>query len=121
MEHIKEIVAVQQSYARRGGMTDTLDVRVLVEDSLRMNEGALSRHGVTIVRDFQDVPLVQGEKHKVLQILVNVIRNAKYACDESKAAENARDGARAGGRWQGGDRRHRYRRRHPAGESRAHL
>ena len=87
VEHIKEIVAVQQSYARRGGMTDTLDVRVLVEDSLRMNEGALSRHGVTIVRDFQDVPLVQGEKHKVLQILVNVIRNAKYACDESKAAE----------------------------------
>jgi PAS domain S-box-containing protein len=87
VEHINEIVSVQQSYARRGGMTDTLDVRVLVEDSLRMNEGALSRHGVTIVRDFQDVPLVQGEKHKVLQILVNVIRNAKYACDESKAAE----------------------------------
>ncbi len=87
VEHINEIVSVQQSYARRGGMTDMLDVRVLVEDSLRMNEGALSRHGVTIVRDFQDVPLVQGEKHKVLQILVNVIRNAKYACDESKAAE----------------------------------
>ena len=87
VEHIKEIVAVQQSYARRGGITDTLDVRVLVEDSLRMNEGAMSRHGVTIVRDFQDVPPVQGEKHKVLQILVNLIRNAKYACDESKAAE----------------------------------
>jgi PAS domain S-box-containing protein len=84
VEHIKEIVAMQQSYARRGGITDTLDVRVLVEDSLRMNEGALNRHGVTIVRDFQEVPLVQVEKHKVLQILVNVIRNAKYACDESR-------------------------------------
>ena len=87
VEHIKEIVAMQQSYARRGGMTDTLDIRVLVEDSLRMNEGAFSRHGVTIVRDFQEVPLVQVDKHKVLQILVNVIRNAKYACDESKGAE----------------------------------
>jgi len=39
VEHIKEIVAMQQSYARRGGITETLDVRVLVEDSLRMNEG----------------------------------------------------------------------------------
>ena len=48
VEHIKEIVAMQQSYARRGGIIDTLDVRVLVEDSLRMNEGAFSRHGVTI-------------------------------------------------------------------------
>jgi signal transduction histidine kinase len=80
-------VAMQQSYARRGGITDTLDIRALVEDSLRMNEGAFSRHGVSLVRDFQEVPLITVDKHKVLQILVNVIRNAKYACDESKGAE----------------------------------
>jgi len=86
VEHIKEIVAMQQSYARRGGMTDTLDIRALVEDSLRMNEGAFSRHGVTLLRDFHEVPLITVDKHKVLQILVNVIRNAKYACDESKGA-----------------------------------
>jgi PAS domain S-box-containing protein len=83
IEHIKEIVAMQQGYARRGGITDTLDVRLLVEDSLRMNEGAFSRHGVTIVRDFADVPLMQVDKHRVLQVLVNVIRNAKYACAEA--------------------------------------
>ncbi len=82
IEHIKEIVAMQQNYARRGGIIETLDVRELVEDSLRMNEGAFSRHGVTIIRDYQDVPPMQVDKHKVLQILVNVIRNAKYACQE---------------------------------------
>jgi PAS domain S-box-containing protein len=87
VEHIKQIVAMQQSYAKRGGITDTVDVRVLVEDSLRMNEGALSRHGVTIERDFAEVPLVEVDKHKVLQILVNVIRNAKYACSEAQGAE----------------------------------
>jgi PAS domain S-box-containing protein len=87
VEHIKEIVAMQQSYARRSGVTDMVDVRTLIEDSLRMNEGAFSRHGVTLVRDFQEVPLIAVDKHKVLQILVNVIRNAKYACDESGSAE----------------------------------
>ena len=87
VEHIKEIVAMQQSYARRGGVIETLDVRVLVEDSLRMNEGAFSRHGVVLSRDIADVPPIQVDKHKVLQILVNVIRNAKYACDEAKAGE----------------------------------
>ena len=87
VEHIKEIVAVQQSYARRGGLTDIIDIRTLVEDSLRMNEGAFSRHGVTLVRDFQEVPPISVDKHKVLQILVNVIRNAKYACDESGNSE----------------------------------
>jgi PAS domain S-box-containing protein len=87
VEHIKEIVAMQQSYARRSGVTDTVDIRTLVEDSLRMNEGAFSRHGVVLVRDFQEVPQITVDKHKVLQILVNVIRNAKYACDESTSAE----------------------------------
>src|SRR5205823_8591610 len=83
VEHIKEIVAMQQSYARRGGLIETLDIRALVEDSLRMNEGAFSRHGVTIIRDYRDVPPIRVDKHKALQILVNVIRNAKYACQET--------------------------------------
>jgi PAS domain S-box-containing protein len=87
VEHIKEIVAMQQSYARRGGVTDLVDIRTLVEDGLRMNEGALSRHGITLVRDFQEVPLIMVDKHKVLQILVNLIRNAKYACDEPGGTE----------------------------------
>ncbi len=87
VEHIKEIVAMQQSYAGRGGMIETIDIRMLVEDSLRMNEGAFSRHGVVLSRDFEDVPPIQVDKHKVLQILVNVIRNAKYACDEANAGE----------------------------------
>jgi PAS domain S-box-containing protein len=87
VEHIKEIVAMQQSYAHRGGVTDMVDIRTLVEDSLRMNEGAISRHGITLVREFQEVPLIIVDKHKVLQILVNVIRNAKYACDESGSPE----------------------------------
>jgi PAS domain S-box-containing protein len=90
VEHIKEIVAMQQGYARLGGIADTVDVRVLVDDSLRMNEGAFSRHGVTIVRDFEDVPTVRVDKHKVLQILVNVIRNAKYACAEAKGGGERR-------------------------------
>src|SRR6202030_315424 len=57
VEHIKGIVAMQQSYAKRGGVIDTLDIRTLVEDSLRMNEGAFCRHGVVVSRDFEEVPL----------------------------------------------------------------
>ena len=83
VEHIKEIVAMQQSYAKVGGVKELVDVVGLVEDSMRMNEGALSRHQVEVVREFGKVPLMNAEKHKILQILVNLIRNAKYACDES--------------------------------------
>ena len=39
------------------------------------------------MREFEDVPPINVEKHKVLQILVNLMRNAKYACDESGRAD----------------------------------
>ena len=83
IEHIKDIVAMQQSYAKISGVTEIIKVTDLVEDALRMNVGALARHEVKLVREYADVPPVTVEKHKVLQILVNLIRNAKYACDDS--------------------------------------
>jgi signal transduction histidine kinase len=83
IEHIKEIVSMQQSYAKVSGVKETVEIRALVEDSVRMNLGGLSRHGVRLEREFEEVPVIELEKHKVLQILVNLVRNAKYACDES--------------------------------------
>ncbi len=81
IEHIKEIVAMQQNYAKVSGETESLPVTDLVEDSLRMNAAAFVRHGVTLRRDFAPVPFVSVDKHKVLQILTNLLRNAKYAVD----------------------------------------
>ena len=83
VEHIKEIVAMQQRYAMFGGVKEVINVIELVEDSLRMNEGAFRSHGVEVTREFGEVPPLNAEKHKILQILVNVLRNAKYACEES--------------------------------------
>jgi signal transduction histidine kinase len=83
IDHIKEIVSMQQTYATMVGVVEPLDPRTMMEDSLRMNFAALIRHEVMAVREFQPAPPVLGEKAKVLQILVNLIRNAKYACDET--------------------------------------
>ncbi len=87
VEHIKEIVAMQQSYARLSGVTEALPAEVLVEDALRMNDVALGRHGVRVVREYAPVPLISVDKHKVLQILVNLIRNAKHAMDDSPISQ----------------------------------
>ncbi len=83
VEHIKDIVAMQQNYAKVSGLTERVSITELVEDAVRMNSGAFARHDVALVRDYRASPEVVVEKHKVLQILVNVMRNAKYACDDS--------------------------------------
>jgi PAS domain S-box-containing protein len=87
VEHIKEIVATQQNYATFGGVKEMINVVNLVEDSLRINEGALSRHRLEVIREFENVPPMNVEKQKILQVLVNLVSNAKYACDESGRAD----------------------------------
>jgi C4-dicarboxylate-specific signal transduction histidine kinase len=63
----------------------------------------LSRHGVEVVREFENVPPMNVEKHKILQILVNLLRNAKYACEESGRADKRLTVRVANGRWPGQD------------------
>ena len=81
--HIKDIVSMQQNYAKTFGVVETVSVPDLVEDALRMNAGSLARHDVDVARQYDGRPVITVEKNKVLQILVNLVRNAKYACDES--------------------------------------
>jgi signal transduction histidine kinase len=83
VEHIKEIVAMQQRYARVSGSREELSIAGLVDDALQINSAGFTRDGIKIVRDYSDVPPVTVDKHKVLQILVNLITNAKHALDES--------------------------------------
>jgi signal transduction histidine kinase len=83
VEHIKDIVRMQQSYATHGGVMESVAVADLVNDSVQLNAEAFSRHGVTLACEFEDVPAVTVDKHRVMQILVNLIRNAKHACEDS--------------------------------------
>ncbi|MEO6279516.1 response regulator, partial [Roseateles sp.] len=81
VDHIKDVVATQQSYARASGVVEAVLVRDLVEDALRMNASALARHDVSVIKQFADLPMLALDKHRVLLILVNLISNATYAMD----------------------------------------
>ena len=88
IDHIKDIVYMQQSYAKVSGVVEIVRVSELTDDAVRMNAGALVRHDVQLIREFEQPSAeINVDKHKVLQILVNLIRNAKYACDESGRPE----------------------------------
>jgi PAS domain S-box-containing protein len=83
VEHIREIIAMQQNYAKVSGVLESLPVADLVEDAVRMNTASMERHNIQVLREYAETPLVLVDKHKVLQILVNLIRNAKHACNDS--------------------------------------
>ncbi|SCW60558.1 MULTISPECIES: sensor histidine kinase [unclassified Pseudomonas] len=81
IDHIKEIVATQQSYAGNASVLEPGSLRELVEDVVRICDVSLARHHITLLKEFSDIPQMPLDKHRVLQILVNLINNAKQALD----------------------------------------
>jgi C4-dicarboxylate-specific signal transduction histidine kinase len=85
IEHIKEIVAAQQNFGKALGVAEKVRIEELIEDVLRIQASELSQHGVQIQREYASrLPDVVTDKHKALQILLNLLTNAKHACVDSK-------------------------------------
>jgi signal transduction histidine kinase len=87
VQHIREIVAMQQNYSKVCGLRETASVAEIVEDALRMCSGALARHEIDLIRDYEEIPPLILDRHKALQILFNLLDNAKLACWESGRAD----------------------------------
>ena len=82
VHHVKTIIATQQSYAGVSGVIETVDIGATLDDTMKMNCPSLDRHQVTIIRDYQDIPKVRLDKQKLVQILFNLLNNAKAALIE---------------------------------------
>jgi signal transduction histidine kinase len=82
VEHITNIITVQQSYARAGGVAEPLRICDVVNDALRMLAATLSNRGVLVLRDYATVDTASLDKTRVMQILVNLLENACQAMEE---------------------------------------
>lgn len=88
IDHIKEIVRAQQAYARpAAACEEPLDLAELLEEAIRMNGLSLERHGIAIERRLADCPPVRADRHLVLQILVNLVSNARQAVIAAAGAD----------------------------------
>ena len=87
IEHIRAIIGTQQSYAGTGGLVEPIDLEDLLEDAARLNTTSFERHQILLVREYSDLPAVLLDKQRVLQIVINLIKNAKEALMEQREDE----------------------------------
>jgi NO-binding membrane sensor protein with MHYT domain len=80
VEHIGKIIAAQQTYARRGGSIEEIDVAELIEHALVMHFSASTE--LTVRREHRGVGRVMVDRHKLLQIMGNLLSNARHALRE---------------------------------------
>lgn len=85
--HIKEIVAVQQNYAGGAGFVEEVDLAELLDDAVQIDAASLARHKIEVVRDYAELPRARVDKQKFLQIIVNLLSNAKQAVIEGPTEE----------------------------------
>jgi PAS domain S-box-containing protein len=83
VEHIKAVVSMQQENARFGGRVEQVPVRELIDDALRLHATSFEQLGIRVQREYAQVPAVLVDRHKLLQILVNLLSNARHALMES--------------------------------------
>jgi signal transduction histidine kinase len=86
IQHIQDIVHLQQSYSRTIGLTESVDIVEVIDDAIALNNVAVQRHGIRIKKDLTPMPKVVLDRQKLLQILTNLISNAKQALHNGKVA-----------------------------------
>jgi two-component system, NtrC family, sensor kinase len=79
IEHIKAIVSKQQSYAVTFDVSQPCVASELADDAIALNQSLLQRLNISVERRYEPVQELVTDRHKVLQILVNLVSNAKHA------------------------------------------
>jgi len=87
VEHIKDIVQMQQNYSRMHATREQVRLGELTEDAIRLSGVGLGHRNLRIVRDVDPELSLLIDKPKVLQVLVNFLRNASHACLDADRAD----------------------------------
>ncbi|ACB73454.1 sensor histidine kinase [Opitutus terrae] len=87
VERIKQIVAAQQTYARAPGVEENASIAEIVDEAIRVQACAAEKNAVLISVDIGPLPNARLDRRKILQVLVNLLHNARHACEQTSRAD----------------------------------
>ncbi len=79
LDHIKETVRLQQTYAGGAVLEEPLSLSTLAEDAVKLHMGSFKEYRIRIERNYESVPEIRAGRHKVMLILSNLLSNARDA------------------------------------------
>ncbi len=80
-DHLREIVRRQQAYATRVTATVETDLEKLLEEALALHHDAFTTRSIDLTCECQIEETILVDRHKVLQILINLLQNAVDAVE----------------------------------------
>ncbi len=81
VEHVNDIIRRQQSHATPGSIKQHVNLDELIDDVLKINNLHGPLHGISVQISLAEMVAVYVDKHNLIQILNNLISNAKQAIE----------------------------------------
>lgn len=83
IDHIRDIIITQQMLSGISGFEQIINIEEVIEEALKITELDKRQNVVNIKKEYTPLEPILVDKIKLLQILINLIRNAKDALMES--------------------------------------
>ncbi len=87
LTRIERIVAAQRKYAGAANVLESASLEHLLEIAVEMSDVAAIAQEVELVREFEDLPEMMVETHRVVQILINLLNNAAWAMGQAESEQ----------------------------------
>ena len=80
---IDKMITIQQDYSSYNKPSGTIDIAEIIEDALIIQASLMESHAISIVKKIEKVPVVKGQRTKLMCAIMNLIENAKNAMDNA--------------------------------------
>ncbi len=87
INHIKSVISMQQSYSGDFGVLESVIMIDLIEDALKINMGHKHDASIQLVKNLSEIVNLQIDRHKVLQVVINLLSNARHALVDSDVVD----------------------------------
>jgi len=86
LSHVKEIIFMQQSFSGLPNQEEVVSIPDIIDEAITMSNIDCAEMNISIKKHYSKIHPIIISKLKVLQILINLIRNAKHSLLESSPA-----------------------------------
>jgi predicted ATPase/signal transduction histidine kinase len=89
VERVRAVVQLQQTYAKSTLLMEECDLAEVLEEALRLKAGPLQQAGVQVKKELAPVPRLRLDRHRLLQILLNLLANARQAMEAGGSGQRS--------------------------------
>lgn len=77
--HIADIVRFQQINNKHSGLIEMVSITEVIENALLIHKNEIKKLGITLQREFEPIRGIMTDRHKLMQIILNLLSNAVQA------------------------------------------